>query len=550
MTLISHSNEWQQLSSHWQQMQHVQMRDLFAKDARRFQSMSLEACGLLLDYSKNRIDHQTLPLLCQLADKAGLKQAITDLFSGATVNTTEGSAALHTALRSRGNEPLIYQGRDVKADIGAVLQKMERFVNTVRSGEWKGSTGRRITDVVNLGVGGSHLGPKMVTEALTHYTDRSLKIYFVSNIDGTHLTETLRDLNPETTLFIVTSKSFTTQETMANAHVAREWCQNGLRKPQGALKQHFVAVSVNRDQVAAFGIEEANLFLIWDWVGGRYSLWSAVGLPIALSIGMPRFYELLAGAADMDEHFRTANFARNIPVLLALLGIWYINFAGIASHAVMPYDQYLRYLPAYIQQLEMESNGKSVSLDGEIVDYETGPIIWGSAGSDGQHSYFQLFHQGTHLSTTDFILPVKSHNPLNGHHTKLLANCLAQTEAMMNGVSVDELKSQMTDTESDSDTCNALIQHRACMGNRPSNTIVTKQITPAVLGALLACYEHKTYVQGVIWQINSFDQWGVELGKKLARVLEQELQHPEGEPGRHDASTLGLLNFCRVNMQD
>ncbi|MCW8944968.1 MAG: glucose-6-phosphate isomerase [Sedimenticola sp.] len=544
MTLISKSSEWQQLTAHWQKMQDVPMRNLFAVDPDRFKSMSLEACGLLLDYSKNRIDQKGLGLLQNLANKANLKQAIDDLFSGALVNKTEQSAALHTALRCQDGESLVYKGRDVCHDVRAVLEKMDQFTCALRTGEWKGATGKSITDVVNLGVGGSHLGPKMVTEALAHYADRTLRLHFVSNIDGTHLSETIRDLDPETTLFTVTSKSFTTLETMANAQVARRWCQDAMGSRANVLK-HFVAISANRQRVTEFGIEEANFFEIWDWVGGRYSLWSAVGLPIALSIGMDRFRALLAGAAAMDVHFRTADFEHNIPVLLGLLGIWYIDFAGITSHAVMPYDQYLRYFPAYLQQLEMESNGKAVTLDGLPVDYQTGPFIWGSVGSDGQHSYFQLFHQGTHLTTTDFIVPVNSHNPLNGHHQKLLANCLAQTEAMMMGAGLTEID-QHKGERGGLDSVN---RHKVCAGNRPSNTIVAKAITPEVLGALLACYEHKTYVQGAIWQINSFDQWGVELGKKLARVLEQELTSATMK-GAHDASTLGLLNYCRDNMKE
>ncbi len=544
MTLISKSSEWQQLTAHWQKMQDVPMRDLFSADPDRFKSMSLEACGLLLDYSKNRIDQKGLVLLQNLANKANLKQAIDDLFSGVLVNKTEESAALHTALRCQDGESLVYKGRDVCHDVRAVLEKMDQFTRALRTGEWKGATGKSITDVVNLGVGGSHLGPKMVTEALAHYADRTLRLHFVSNIDGTHLSETIRDLDPETTLFTVTSKSFTTLETMANAQVARRWCQDAMGIRADVLK-HFIAISANRQRVTEFGIEEANFFEIWDWVGGRYSLWSAVGLPIALSVGMDRFRALLAGAAAMDVHFRTADFENNIPVLLGLLGIWYIDFAGITSHAVMPYDQYLRYFPAYLQQLEMESNGKAVTLDGLPVDYQTGPFIWGSVGSDGQHSYFQLFHQGTHLTTTDFIVPVNSHNPLNGHHQKLLANCLAQTEAMMMGVGLTELD-QHKGERGGLDSVN---RHKVCAGNRPSNTIVAKAITPEVLGALLACYEHKTYVQGAIWQINSFDQWGVELGKKLARVLEQELTS-DTTKGTHDASTLGLLNYCRDNMKE
>ncbi|MCW8890794.1 MAG: glucose-6-phosphate isomerase [Sedimenticola sp.] len=545
MTLISQSSEWQALSAHWQKMQDVQMRDLFSADPDRFNLMSVEACGLLLDYSKNRIDQNGLNLLQRLAEKANLKQAIDALFLGAPVNSTEQSAALHTALRYQKGESLIYEGRDVMVDVTAVLNKMEQFTAALRAGEWRGATGKPITDVVNLGVGGSHLGPKMVTEALAHYANHTLRLHFVSNIDGTHLSETLRHLDPHTTLFTVTSKSFATPETMANARVARQWCQDGMGPSVDVLK-HFIAISANRKRVAEFGVAEANFFQIWDWVGGRFSLWSAVGLPIALSIGMPRFRELLAGAAEMDAHFRTADFDKNIPVLLGLLGIWYIDFAGITSHAVMPYDQYLRYFPAYLQQLEMESNGKSTTLDGQTVDYQTGPFIWGSVGSDGQHSYFQLFHQGTHLTTTDFIVPVNSHNPLNGHHEKLLANCLAQTEAMMTGVSIEEICREDKQSIQTASLAGSIQQHKTCIGNRPSNTLITKLITPEVLGALLACYEHKTYVQGVIWQVNPFDQWGVELGKKLARVLEQELVSDSNQ-GVHDASTQGLLNYCRKN---
>lgn len=545
MKSIDKSGEWLALERHWSEIEPRHMRDMFADDPGRFERMSLQACGILLDYSKNRASGETMSLLMDLAARVDLAAWIRRMFQGERINNTEGRAVLHVALRNRSAEPVLLDGEDVMPRVRAVLAQMEVFSNAVRDGSWLGFTGCRITDVVNIGIGGSNLGPLMVTEALRHYQNPGLRVHFVSNVDATHLVETLKPLSAETTLFIVASKTFTTQETLANAHAARRWCIAALRDER-AVAKHFVAVSTNAAEVAAFGIDTDNMFGFWDWVGGRYSLWSAIGLPIALAIGMPRFLQLLDGAHEMDLHFRDSELSANMPVIMGLLGVWYHNFAGVRTHAILPYDQYLRHLPAYLQQADMESNGKAVSRDGRQLTYTTGPVVWGAAGTDGQHAFYQLIHQGTQLITSDFIAPVRSHNELGDQHLKLMANFFAQTEALMKGRTRDEAKVELVAAGLRDEALTALVPHKTFPGNRPTNTLLIDQLTPRRLGSLIALYEHKIFVQGIVWQINSFDQWGVELGKQLAGVVLGELG--EGAPiGRHDASTTGLLAFFKQN---
>lgn len=544
MTSLKQTKEWKALRSHWDEMASVHMRDLFASDPGRFQKMSVSAAGILLDYSKNCATGQTMDLLLDLARTAGVKEWRDRMFAGERINFTEDRAVLHVALRNGSNRPVMLDGEDVMPLVRETLERMDDFTTRIRQGDWRGHTGKMITDVVNIGIGGSHLGPLMVTHALKFYRHPRLRVHFVSNIDGTHLSETLKPLDPETTLFIVASKSFVSLETLANAKSARKWCLDALHDSK-AIARHFVAVSASPEKVREFGIDLKNLFPMWDWVGGRYSLWSAIGLPIVLSVGMERFLELLEGAHEMDEHFRTAELEDNLPVIMALLGIWYHNFGQMQTHAVLPYDQYLRLLPAYLQQADMESNGKRINRDGHPVDYSTGPIVWGSVGSDGQHAYFQLFHQGTQLATCDFIIPAVSHNELNSHHRKLLANCFAQTEALMRGETAEEAKERLIRQGVGEAVIDKTLPQKTFPGNRPSNTILIDKLTPRRLGALIALYEHKIFVQGVIWQINSFDQWGVELGKRLAGHLYEELAGLEGSNG-HDSSTAGLLAYCRA----
>ncbi|MCB1760162.1 MAG: glucose-6-phosphate isomerase [Gammaproteobacteria bacterium] len=543
MKRIDSSDEWLALERHWEEMAPQQMRALFAQDPERFRRMSLQSCGILLDYSKNRINDRTLELLLALAQRAGLDYWIEQMFGGGRINLTEGRAVLHVALRNRSQLPVLLDGEDVMPAVREVLARMERFSEQVRNGDWLGHSGKRITDVVNIGIGGSNLGPLMVCEALRHYQSPELQVHFVSNVDGTHLVETLKPLNPETTLFVVASKTFTTQETLANAHAARRWSLQAMGD-EAAIARHFVAVSTNAAAVSAFGIDTANMFGFWDWVGGRYSLWSAIGLPIALAVGMPGFLELLEGAYEMDDHFRTAEPARNMPVLLALLGVWYHNFGGVRTHAILPYDQYLRHLPAYLQQADMESNGKGVTRDGRRVDYTTGPVVWGAAGTDGQHAFYQLIHQGTQLISSDFIAPIHSHNELGDQHLKLMANFFAQTEALMRGRTSEEAAAELTAAGLDPTQVAALQPHKVFPGNRPTNSLLIDRLTPRRLGSLIALYEHKIFVQGVIWQINSFDQWGVELGKQLAGVVLDELD-PAAAVGAHDASTCGLIDHFK-----
>jgi len=540
MSLINQTPAWQALEQHWQALQGTAMRDLFRTDPGRAKAMSLSAAGLHLDYSKNLITRETLSLLTALAETADLRGWIARMFNGEPINNTEQRAVLHVALRNRSNRPIEVDGQDVMPLVNRVLGRMEGFVAQVRSGEWKGFKGETIRDVVNIGIGGSNLGPKMVCTALGAYGSNDLRVHFVSNVDGTHLLETLHDLDPARTLFIVASKTFTTQETMTNAGSARDWLLAAARDP-AAVAKHFVAVSTNAELVAAFGIDTQNMFGFWDWVGGRYSLWSAIGLPIALAVGYDRFIELLEGAFAMDEHFRTAPLSANMPAILGLIGLWYANFGGARTHAVLPYDQYLRLLPAYLQQGDMESNGKSVARDGVALDYTTGPVVWGEPGTDGQHAFFQLIHQGTQMIPADFIGAIKSHNEMGDHHPKLMANFFAQTEALMRGRTTDEALEEMRAAGVAEDRAQLLAPHRTFPGNRPTNSLLMERLTPYTLGALIALYEHRIFVQGVLWGINSFDQWGVELGKQLAGVILEELR--QGcLTADHDASTHALLD--------
>uniref|UniRef100_A0A336LPQ0 Glucose-6-phosphate isomerase n=1 Tax=Culicoides sonorensis TaxID=179676 RepID=A0A336LPQ0_CULSO len=529
----------------------INIKELFDKDPKRFEKYSLRLStpndgDILLDYSKNRITEEVWPLLLQLAESRGLSEAREAMFSGQHINITEDRAVLHTALRNRSNKPIMVNGKDVMPEVNAVLAHMKEFSNQVISGEWKGYTGKKITDVVNIGIGGSDLGPLMVTEALKTYS-KGLGIHFVSNIDGTHMAEVLKKVNAETTLFIIASKTFTTQETITNATSAKNWLLEQAKDPN-AVAKHFVALSTAKPLVEAFGIDSKNMFGFWDWVGGRYSLWSAIGLSICLSVGFENFEKLLEGAHYMDNHFRTAPLDKNAPVILALLGIWYTNFYGCETHALLPYDQYLHRFAAYFQQGDMESNGKYVTKSGERVSYGTGPIVWGEPGTNGQHAFYQLIHQGTLLIPCDFIAPAITHNPIAGgvHHKILLANFLAQTEAMMKGKSEAEAKAELEKAGVTGDKLAKLLPHKVFLGNRPTNSLVFKKFTPFALGALIAMYEHKIFTQGIIWDINSFDQWGVELGKQLAKAIEPELGNKD-KVASHDSSTNGLINFIKEN---
>jgi len=536
---FTQTQAYQYLSDHLVEVSDKHLRDLFAEDPKRFEKFSIEFNNILLDYSKNRITDKTVALLIQLAKECGLKEAIEALFTGEKINQTEGRSVLHTALRNQSNEPILVDGQDVMPEVNAVLAKVEKFTNSVISGEWKGYTGKEITDIVNIGIGGSDLGPVMVTEALKPYKTR-LNLHFVSNVDGTHIAETLKKVDPETTLFLIASKTFTTQETMANAHSARNWFLQG-GATEGDVAKHFAALSTNATAVSAFGIDTQNMFEFWDWVGGRYSLWSAIGTSIALGIGFDNFKALLAGAHAADKHFRENEFEQNIPVILALLGIWYNNFFEAESHAILPYDQYLHRFAAYFQQGDMESNGKYVDRNGEAVNYQTGPIIWGEPGTNGQHAFYQLIHQGTKLIPADFIAPAQSHNKIGNHHTLLLSNFFAQTEALMNGKTYEEVVAELKASGKSEAEIEKLASFKVFEGNRPTNSILFKQITPESLGTLIAFYEHKIFVQGIIWNVFSFDQWGVELGKQLASKILPELQS-EDSVSSHDSSTNGLIN--------
>lgn len=535
---------WQQLSAHQRVLRQVTMRELFAQDPLRFERMSLRFEEMLVDYSKNRITGETLSLLLALAEETALPAAIEQMFRGGKINATEGRAVLHTALRNRANTPVVVDGRDVMPDVNAVLAQMQRFADRVASGQWFGYTGQAVTDIVNIGIGGSDLGPAMVSEALKAYRQPHIRAHFVSNVDGTHIAETLRDLDPERVLFLVASKTFTTQETMANAATARRWFLAHARD-EAHIARHFAALSTNGPAVQAFGIDPENMFQFWDWVGGRYSLWSAIGLSIACTIGFDRFRELLEGAHAMDLHFRSTPLERNIPVILGLLGVWYTNFFAAHSHAILPYDQYLHRFAAYFQQGDMESNGKSVDRSGNPVDYQTGPIIWGEPGTNGQHAFYQLIHQGTRLIPCDFIAPAISHNPQGEHHLLLMANFFAQTEALMNGKTAPEAEAELRAAGQSEDAIRALLPYKVFAGNRPTNSILVRQMTPRTLGSLIAMYEHKIFVQGVIWNIYSFDQWGVELGKQLAGNILLELRS-DATVVSHDASTNGLINTWKT----
>ena len=519
------------------------MRQMFRDDPARFDQFSVRLGSLLFDYSKNRFTGETIKLLMALAEQAKLPAYIESMFSGDKINCTERRAVLHTALRNRSDRPVCVDGKDVMPDVRRVLGLIRNFSGAVRNGQHRGHTGKRITDIVNIGIGGSDLGPLMVCEALKPYGSPELRAHFVSNVDGTHITETLNQLNAETTLFIVSSKTFTTQETLTNANSARTWLIEKLGNEQ-AVAQHFAAVSTNLEATAKFGINPHNVFEFWDWVGGRYSLWSAIGLPIALYVGMDKFEELLDGAYAMDEHFRNTALDKNIPVLMGLLGIWYGNFFGAGSNAVFPYDQYLHRLPAYLQQLEMESNGKRVDRDGNTVDYDTCMVIWGEPGTNGQHAFYQLIHQGTRMIPADFLAPLHSHNAIGEHHAILLANCFAQTEALMLGKTFEEARAELEAQNLHEEVLNALLPHKVFPGNKPTNTLLFEQLDPHTLGMLIALYEHKVFVQGVVWNINSFDQWGVELGKQLAGRILPELSGA-ASISPHDSSTTGLVASYR-----
>lgn len=545
MSNLTESAAWQALEQHWAEMTSVTMRDLFAKDPERFPRMSREACGIFVDFSKHRATVDTMRHLFNLASHAEVERWREKMFSGVAINGTENRAVLHVALRNKSNAPILVQGKDVMPDVRAVLAKMRAFTTRLHDGTWTGHTGKTITDIVNIGIGGSDLGPVMVTEALRPYWRTGMRPHFVSNIDGTHLQETLKDLDPERTLFIVASKTFTTQETLTNAKSARAWLLGKPGFDASAVAKHFVALSTNTKEVAAFGIDTSNMFEFWDWVGGRYSLWSAIGLSIAAVIGMDHFEDLLTGAYDMDEHFRTAPVEANLPVILALLGIWYSNFHGAETHAILPYDQYLHRFAAYFQQGDMESNGKGVDRDGHrITDYTTGQVIWGEPGTNGQHAFYQLIHQGTRLIPCDFIAPIESHNPLGNHHEILLANFFAQTEALMRGKTEEEARTELASQNLPKERLDLLAAHKTFPGNRPTTSIVVQKVTPKTLGSLIAMYEHKIFVQGIVWNINSFDQWGVELGKQLASKILPELESP-GRVSSHDSSTNGLINLYK-----
>ncbi|MBW2208612.1 MAG: glucose-6-phosphate isomerase [Deltaproteobacteria bacterium] len=534
------TGSWKRLKAHFEKMKDVHMRDLFSQDPARFDRFSIGFEDLLVDFSKNRITLETMDLLLGLAEEVEVRDAIDKMFSGDKINETENRAVLHIALRNRSNTPIPADGEDVMPEVNGVLEKVKSFSNRIQSGAWKGYTGKKMTDIVNIGIGGSDLGPVMVTEALKPYAMTGLNVHFVSNVDGTHVAETLKTLNPETTLFMIASKTFTTQETMTNAFTARAWFLK-TAKEQDHVTKHFVAISTNGEKVREFGIDEANMFGFWDWVGGRYSLWSAIGLSIACTIGYENFAELLQGGHKMDLHFRDAPFAENIPVILALIGIWYGNFFGARTEVILPYDQYMHRFPAYFQQGNMESNGKSVDRAGESLTCQSGPIIWGEPGTNGQHSFYQLIHQGTKIIPADFLAPAVSHNPIDEHHNILLSNFFAQTEALLNGKTKDQVIAELKVEGKSEEEIGSIRPYKVFSGNRPTNSILFRKMTPRTLGNLIAMYEHKIFVQGVIWNIFSFDQWGVELGKKLAEKIQPELV--DDQPvDTHDSSTNGLIN--------
>jgi glucose-6-phosphate isomerase len=545
MSELVNSPAWRALAKHQEEMAEVQMRELFDQDPQRFEKFSLKFDDILFDFSKNRITEKTLSLLMDLAQQASLSEKIEAMFNGQKINNTENRAVLHIALRNRSNQPILVDGKDVMPEVNRVLDKMRIFSEDVRSGMWRGYTGKAISDVVNIGIGGSDLGPKMVTQALEPYGKPGLQVHFVSNVDGTDIAEVLKPLNPETTLFLVASKTFTTQETMTNARSARKWFLEEATDITHVAK-HFAALSTNTEAVAHFGINTDNMFEFWDWVGGRYSLWSAIGLSIAIYIGMDKFEALLSGAHKVDDYFRSAPFTENIPVLMAVLGIWYNNFFGAQTQAILPYDQYLSYFSMYFQQGDMESNGKSVTKPGERVDYSTGPIIWGQPGTNGQHAFYQLIHQGTKIIPCDFLAAAQSQNPLGEHHPILISNFLAQTEALMKGRTPDEARDELAAEGYSGDQLELLVAAKTFEGNRPTNSFLYRMLDPETLGALIAMYEHKIFTQGVIWNINSYDQMGVELGKHLAKAIFPELKGDE-LISSHDSSTNGLINYYKEN---
>jgi glucose-6-phosphate isomerase len=534
---LTKRKEWQALKAHYEAVRELHLRELFKDDPQRGERMTVEAAGLFLDYSKNRVTDETIDLLLDLAAKSGLPERIKAMFEGGKINLTENRAVLHTALRAPKDASIIVDGKNVVPDVHAVLDKMADFCNRVRSGAWKGHTGKRIRNVVNIGIGGSDLGPVMAYEALKHYSQREMTFRFVSNVDGADLTEAIRDLDPAETLFIVCSKTFTTLETITNAESARDWLVRGLGGDKQAVAKHFVAVSTIAEKVSGFGIDTGNMFSFWDWVGGRYSMCSAIGLSTMLAIGPDNFLAMLDGFHQMDEHFRTESFDKNLPVLMALLGIWYNDFFGAQTAAVLPYEQYLKRFPAYLQQLTMESNGKHVTLEGATVDYDTSPVYWGEPGTNGQHSFYQLIHQGTRLIPCDFIAFGQALTPLGQHHDLLLANVFAQSEALAFGLTADKVKAAKVP--------DWLVPHRVFEGNRPSNTILAEKLTPETLGKLVALYEHIVFTQGAIWQINSFDQWGVQLGKVLAELIVPELESTIAPEPKHDSSTNNLIRLYR-----
>lgn len=545
---LTQTAEWKKLAEHANAMSQTHMRDLFAADDARFEKNALYFNDMLVDVSKNITTEETKRLLMDLARARDVQGWTERMFGGEAINNTENRAALHIALRNRSNRPILVDGQDVMPDVNRVLSQMREFTDAVRSGAWLGSTGKPITDIVNIGIGGSDLGPAMVTEALTPFGRDKLHLHFVSNVDGTHIVEALRHLSRETTLFVVVSKTFDTQETITNARTARDWfLTRGGSK--AAVCKHFVAVSTNTRAVSAFGIDPANMFEFWDWVGGRYSLWSAVGLSIALYIGMDNFEELLTGAHEMDEHFRTAPLEENLPVMLGMLGIWYNNFFAADSHALLPYDQYMHRFPAYFQQGDMESCGKRVTRDGKAVDYSTGPIIWGEPGTNGQHAFYQLIHQGTKFIPCDFLAPIETKNPVGRHHPILLSNFFAQTEALMCGKTEQEVRAQLQAEGLSDEALEAVLPHMVFPGNKPTNSILFQKLTPKTLGSLIAMYEHKTFVQSIIWDVNAFDQWGVELGKQLARNILPELDNDQ-DVSSHDASTNGLINYYKAHRKE
>jgi len=541
MSNLTESKQWEALQEHLKDMSNVHMRDLFKNDTNRFKQFSVGFNDILLDYSKNRITDITFKLLMDLARQSQVEAYRDKMYAGENLNCTEQRPALHVALRNRSNTPVMVNGEDVMPQVNAVLAKMRDFSERVRSGKFRGYNGQRIRSIVNIGIGGSDLGPQVVCESMKPFAQRDLKVHFVSNADATHLVETLKHIEPETTLFVISSKTFTTQETLLNAHSARKWFVD-LVGDEKAVAKHFVAVSTNLEATSKFGIDTNNVFEFWDWVGGRYSLWSAIGLSIALYIGMDHFEDLLQGAHEMDLHFKSAPLEKNMPVILAMLGIWYNNFFDAQSHAIMPYSQYLERLPAYLQQLDMESNGKTIDREKQRVNYLTGPIIWGQSGTNGQHAFFQLLHQGTKPVPADFLIPALSQNPLGLHHRVLFSNCLAQTKALMLGKKYSEALQEMKAAGKTSTEVEESIEHKVFEGNKPTNTIIFERLNPKTLGSIMAMYEHKVFVQGIVWNINSFDQWGVEYGKVLAGEIQQDLAQ-EGNVDAHDSSTNGLINY-------